>query len=78
MTSKDQSIVWIKKPKAVFADNAEGGVVIQGQKIVELIPKDQSPKSPIDEVYDAGDSVLCVCWGLMEVVSATTAASRIL
>ena len=45
MTSKDQSIVWIKKPKAVFADNAEGGVVIQGQKIVELIPKDQSPKT---------------------------------
>ncbi len=58
MTSKDQSIVWIKKPKAVFADNAEGGVVIQGQKIVELIPKDQSPKSQIDEVYDATDSVL--------------------
>ena len=58
MASKDQSIIWIKKPMAIFADNAEGGVVIQGQKIIELIPKDQSPKSPIDEVYDATDSVL--------------------
>ena len=58
MASKDQSIIWIKKPMAVFADNAEGGVVIQGQKIIELIPKDQSPKSQIDEFYDATDSVL--------------------
>ena len=58
MASKDQSIIWIKKPMAVFADNAEGGVVIQGQKIIELIPKDQSPKSQIDEIYDATDSVL--------------------
>ena len=58
MTSKDQSIVWIKKPKAVFADNAEGGVVIQGQKIVELVSKGQNPNSRIDEVYDAFDSVL--------------------
>jgi len=58
MASKDQSIIWIKKPMAIFADNAEGGVVIQDQKIIELIPKDQSPKSQIDEVYDATDSVL--------------------
>ena len=58
MASKDQSIIWIKKPMAIFADNAEGGVVIQDQKIIELIPKDQSPKSQIDEAYDATDSVL--------------------
>ena len=58
MSSKTQSIVWIKKPLAVYAENAEAGVVIQGNKILELVSQGQSPKSQIDEVYDASDSVL--------------------
>ena len=58
MSSKTQSIVWIKKPLAVYAENAEEGVVIQGEKILELVPQGQNPKSQIDEVYDASDSVL--------------------
>ncbi|MBT5984135.1 MAG: amidohydrolase family protein, partial [Thiotrichales bacterium] len=58
MASKDQSITWIKNPLAIFAENAEGGVVIQGQEIIELIPQGQSPNSRIDETYDASDSVL--------------------
>jgi 8-oxoguanine deaminase len=43
MSSKTQSIVWIKKPLAVYAENAEAGVVIQGEKILELVPQGQSP-----------------------------------
>ena len=58
MSSKTQSIVWIKKPLAVYAENAEAGVVVQGNKILELVSQGQSPKSQIDEVYDASDSVL--------------------
>jgi len=58
MTSKNQSTVWIKSPLAIFAENAEEGIVIQGEKILELVPLGQRPKNQIDEVYDAVDSVL--------------------
>ena len=58
MTSKSQSTVWIKSPMAIFAENAEEGIVVQGEKILELVARGQKPKNQIDEVYDAGDSVL--------------------
>ena len=58
MTSKSQSTVWIKSPLAIFAENAEEGIVVQGEKILELVARGQKPKNQIDEVYDAGDSVL--------------------
>jgi 8-oxoguanine deaminase len=58
MASNNQSITWIKRPRAVFAENAEEGVIVQGQKILELVAKGQNPKSQIDETYDASDSVL--------------------
>ena len=43
---------------AIFAENAEEGIVVQGEKILELVARGQKPKNQIDEVYDAGDSVL--------------------
>jgi len=49
--------VWIKKPLAILADDAENGIVIEGTKIVELVSKDTIP-SNIDEVYDASKSVV--------------------
>ena len=58
MTSKSQSTVWIKSPMAIFAENAEEGIVVKGEKILELVARGQKPKNQIDEVYDAGDSVL--------------------
>ena len=58
MTSKSQSTVWIKSPMAIFAENAEEGIVVQGEKILELVARGQKPKNQIDEVYDAGESVL--------------------
>ena len=58
MTSKSQSTVWIKSPMAIFAENAEEGIVVQDEKILELVARGQKPKNQIDEVYDAGDSVL--------------------
>ena len=58
MTSKSQSTVWIKSPMAIFAENAEEGIVVQGEKILELDARGQKPKNQIDEFYDAGDSVL--------------------
>lgn len=50
--------VWIKGPLAIFAQNAENGIVIEGTKIVELIPKGATPTISIDEIYDAKDSVV--------------------
>ena len=43
---------------AILAENAEEGIVTQGQKIIELVPTGHSPKSQIDDTYDASDSVL--------------------
>ena len=58
MVESDQPIIWIKNPLDVFAENCEGGVVVQGQKIIELVQMGQTPKATIDETYDASTSVL--------------------
>jgi 8-oxoguanine deaminase len=53
-----QAAIWIKNPLAIFTQNSDGGVVIKAQKIIELVPQGASPKSHIDEIYDASSSVL--------------------
>ena len=53
-----QAAIWIKNPLAIFAQDSDGGIVIKGQKIIELVPLGARPKSQIDEVYDASGSVL--------------------
>jgi 8-oxoguanine deaminase len=58
MVESDQPIIWIKNPLDVFAENCEGGVVVQDQKIIELVQMGQTPKATIDETYDASTSVL--------------------
>ncbi|MDB4140408.1 8-oxoguanine deaminase [Candidatus Thioglobus sp.] len=58
MTSINQTSIWIKNPLAIFAENSDGGVVIKGQKIIELVPLGCSPVSSFDEIYDASDSVV--------------------
>ena len=50
--------IWIKSPLAILADNAENGIVIEGKKIVELVPLGARPLQTIDETYDASESVL--------------------
>jgi len=50
--------VWIKKPLDILAVNAENGIVIQGSKIVELVPKGATPALEVDEIYDASNSVV--------------------
>jgi len=50
--------VWIKNPLAILAKNSDGGIVIEGTKIVQLVPKGTIPTINIDEVYDAKDSVV--------------------
>jgi 8-oxoguanine deaminase len=50
--------VWIKSPLAVYAEGADAGVVVQGDKIVELVPLNSTPSQEVDEVLDAKDYVL--------------------
>ncbi|MEI6057136.1 MAG: amidohydrolase family protein, partial [Lentisphaerota bacterium] len=49
---------WIKNPRAIFADNAENGLVIENDKITELVPKGKTPTSSVDQVIDASDLVV--------------------
>ena len=52
---------WIKSPLAVFVDttlDAGGGLVVQGNRISELVKSGGSPQSAVDRVFDASDHVL--------------------
>ena len=50
--------VWLKNPLAILADSAEGGLVVKGQKVIELVAKGQQPKSSYDEVMECGELVI--------------------
>ena len=54
----NEATIWVKNPLAIFAKNSDGGVVIKGQEIIELVGSGKTPLSQIDEVYDASDSVV--------------------
>ncbi|GLU89922.1 8-oxoguanine deaminase [Agromyces sp. NBRC 114283] len=56
--------VWIKNPAAVFtaADHApgaaDGGIVVEGGRIVELLRAGAAPSRPVEEVFDAANHVV--------------------
>ena len=56
--------VWIKNPAAVFtaADHApgaaDGGIVVEGGRIVELLRSGTTPSKPVGEVFDAANHVV--------------------
>lgn len=53
--------IWIKNPLAIFTaneQNAEGGIVVENDKIIELVAKGQVPNSNYSQVYDASESVM--------------------
>ncbi len=50
--------LWLKDPLAILAEGAEGGIVVQGRRIVELVPAGQAPSSPDIKIYDARDHVV--------------------
>ena len=51
------SRLWLKNPLAILADNAGGGMVIDGSEIVELIPSGKMPSAPCTE-FDASSHVI--------------------
>lgn len=53
--------MWIKQPLAVFTGNdldARGGIVVEGQKIVEVLALGQIPSQPYTDIFDAHDLVV--------------------
>jgi 8-oxoguanine deaminase len=50
--------IWIKNPLKTTAAEAEGGVVVAGDRIVELVAGGASPRTPVDEVFDASQHVV--------------------
>ncbi len=61
MTKTLSPTIWIKSPLSVYTANdedASNGVVIQGDRIVELVANGQQPRHEIDKVYDASQQVL--------------------
>ena len=50
--------LWIKAPLAILAKEAGGGLVIEGGRIVELLPAGGAPAAPVDETFDASEHVV--------------------
>lgn len=50
--------LWLKNPLAVLAENAGGGLVVEGSRIIELVPAGKQPSQPVDEVFDASRHVI--------------------
>jgi 8-oxoguanine deaminase len=50
--------LWIKHPLAILAEDAAGGVVIEGGRIAELVPAGGTPVTPIDASFDAAQHVV--------------------
>lgn len=50
--------LWIKNPLGIVAEQAAGGVVVEGAIIAECVPAGRSPVSPVDTVFDASRHVV--------------------
>jgi 8-oxoguanine deaminase len=49
--------LWIKDPLACLAENAERGIVVDGEKIVELVPRGNEPAA-VAGIYEASQHVV--------------------
>jgi 8-oxoguanine deaminase len=58
MMKGSQPALWIKDPLAILADGAERGLIIQGGRIVELVPEEQAPVTPNATTFDASSHVV--------------------
>jgi len=50
--------IWLKNPLAILADEAGGGLVVEGSEIVELVPSGHSPVSEVKQVFDCSGHVV--------------------
>jgi 8-oxoguanine deaminase len=50
--------LWLKNPLSLLAEGGEGGVVVEGSRIVELVRSGGQPAQAVDEVFDASRHVV--------------------
>lgn len=50
--------LWIRNPLGIVAEEAGGGIVVDGAVIAELVAAGGSPALPVDEVFDASSHVV--------------------
>jgi len=50
--------LWIKNPLSILATDAEGGIVVENDKIIELVAGGGTPKVACNEIYDASQHVV--------------------
>ncbi len=55
---QQNQVVWLKNPLGVLAENAAGGIVVSGNKIVELVEAGKSPSTDFDETFDCSRHVV--------------------
>lgn len=61
MLTNSQTITWLKSPAAIFSANAENagnGVLVQGSKIIELVPSGCQPTIQFDQYIDCSDLII--------------------
>ncbi|WP_339670942.1 8-oxoguanine deaminase [Dasania marina] len=57
--SESTTRLWLKNPLAVFSEHdSAGGIVIEANKIVELVAKGAKPNLAVDSVFDASRHVV--------------------
>jgi 8-oxoguanine deaminase len=50
--------LWLKTPLAILTDGADGGLVVEDSRIVELVARGGSPSAPVDQTFDASRHVV--------------------
>jgi 8-oxoguanine deaminase len=50
--------LWIKDPLAILAEGAERGIVVEGARIVELVPRGATPTAPVGVTFNASRHVV--------------------
>src|SRR3954451_6954560 len=50
--------LWIKDPLGILADGAERGIVVEDDRVAELVPAGREPAVPVDKVFEAGEHVV--------------------
>ena len=51
--TSEQMRLWIRQPLAVLAEGAEGGLVVENGRIVELVGRGGAPSESVDETFDS-------------------------
>ena len=50
--------LWLKNPLSILAEKSGGGLVLDGTRIVELVPSGKTPETAFESVFDAGQHVI--------------------